>query len=257
MCFLWCRRHGIHLSKLREVKGNLATLLFIMPPIFSQPEYQTATNATQEMYTPSFNVFLLNENDVDAATQNPYINKLSNDSLLAILQPNRVKGAWENEDSRESSLFHLFLGRSLFNYILTWTNTELTKRGKKTISIEKLLAYVGLKIAMSLVQIGNIKQYWETKHFSGHGDFCDTMSRDEFQEICAAIQFHPPDIYDEDTKERDPLYHSRCIFDHFQKQCALVTVPCGTSALDENSVRTSAHTKAKQYMENKPIKFAI
>ena len=36
-----------------------------------------------------------------------------------------------------------------------------------------------------------------------------------------------------------------------------MAVPCGTSALDENSIRTSAHTKAKQYMENKPIKFAI
>jgi hypothetical protein len=31
------------------------------------------------------------------------------DSLLQILQPNRVKAAFENEDSRESSLFHLFL----------------------------------------------------------------------------------------------------------------------------------------------------
>jgi hypothetical protein len=41
--------------------------------------------------------------------RNPYVNKLLEDSLLQILQPNRVKAAFENEDSRESSLFHLFL----------------------------------------------------------------------------------------------------------------------------------------------------
>ena len=179
-----------------------------MPPIFSKPESWAAANATQEMYTPSFDVFLLDKKDVDAAMKNPYINKLLNDSLLAILQPKRIKRAWEDEDSRESSLFHLFLGCFLFDCILTWTNTELTKRGKDAISIEKLLAYNGLEIAMSLIQIGSIKQYWETKHFSGHGNFCDTMSCNEFQDIRTAIQFHPPDIHDQETMERDPLYHS-------------------------------------------------
>jgi hypothetical protein len=53
-------------------------------------------------------VFLLGKKDVAKATRNPYVNKLLEDSLLQILQPNRVKAAFENEDSRESSLFHLF-----------------------------------------------------------------------------------------------------------------------------------------------------
>ena len=54
-----------------------------MPPIFSKPESRAAANATQETYTPSFDVFLLDEKDVDAVTKNPYINKLSNDSTDA------------------------------------------------------------------------------------------------------------------------------------------------------------------------------
>jgi hypothetical protein len=36
-----------------------------------------------------------------------------------------------------------------------------------------------------------------------------------------------------------------------------MAVPCGTSALDENSICTSAHTKEKHYMDNKPAKYVI
>jgi hypothetical protein len=33
--------------------------------------------------------------------------------------------------------------------------------GKNTITIKKLMAYVGLELAMSLIQIGSISNYWE------------------------------------------------------------------------------------------------
>ena len=51
------------------------------------------------------------------------------------------------------------------------------RKGKREISLEKLMAYVGLELAMSKVQIGSIHQYWEASRFSGHPDFRATMSR--------------------------------------------------------------------------------
>jgi hypothetical protein len=51
------------------------------------------------------------------------------------------------------------------------------------------------------------------------------MSRDDFQDIRAALQFHPSDVFDDDeSKERDPLYHSRTILNHFIRQCVSVAV---------------------------------
>jgi hypothetical protein len=47
--------------------------------------------------------------------------------------------------------------------MLQWTNIDLRKRGSRENSIKKLYAYVGLEIAMSIVQIGSIIEYWETK----------------------------------------------------------------------------------------------
>ena len=78
-------------------------LLFFLRPQAAQ------VDNTQEVYTPNFDVFLLNQKDVAEAAENPYIKKLSEDSLLAILQPKRAKKAFEKKETRESSIFHLFL----------------------------------------------------------------------------------------------------------------------------------------------------
>jgi hypothetical protein len=78
-----------------------------MPPLLSVPEWDG------DNITPKFDVFVLDKNDVATATRNPYVKKSSEDSLLHILQPKRVKHAFENEN-KESNSFHLFDGRSLF-----------------------------------------------------------------------------------------------------------------------------------------------
>jgi hypothetical protein len=45
--------------------------------------------------------------------------------------------------------------------------------------------------------------------------------------------------------------------EYFMKQIASIAVPIGTSALDENTVRTKACTKAKSYIANKPQPYGI
>ena len=47
------------------------------------------------------------------------------------------------------------------------------------------------------------------------------------------------------------------ILNHFQKQCVSLAVLCSTSALDENSIRTTARTKAKHFMKNKADEYAM
>jgi hypothetical protein len=88
--------------------------------------------------TTIFNNSVNSHDDMVKATSNSYLCSLADNSLLQILQKNRVKAAFENED-RERSLFHLFLGCSLFDGILVWTNAKLAKRGKEAINKDKLL----------------------------------------------------------------------------------------------------------------------
>jgi hypothetical protein len=139
-----------------------------------------------------------------------------------------------------------------------WTNIALKRKGRDEISLNKLMAYVGLELAMSLIKIGSIYQYWEASHFSGHHDFRETMSCNDFQMIHASIQFHPPS-HDPELASSDPLWHCRCFLNHFfQYNCsAAIAVPLGASALDEASCRTSARTHARTYMPNKQIKYGL
>ena len=55
----------------------------------------------------------------------------------------------------------------------------------------------------------------------------------------------------------DLLWHSHKMIEHFQKKSASVAVPCGVSAIDENTAATKAHTLAKTYMPSKPDKYGI
>lgn len=119
------------------------------------------------------------------------------------------------------------------------------------------MAYVGLELAMSIVKIGSIEAYWMEARFKGHGDFRDTMSRNDFQAIRASIQFHPPIPHGHSIPTGDPLWHCRGLLEHFQQNCANVAVPMGASALDEASCRCKGRCRAKSYMPNKPIKFGI
>jgi hypothetical protein len=202
-----------------------------------------------------FEVYVLDECEASEVQDNKYLQKLSDDCYLSILQRSRVRRAFHSRE-KEKALFQLFLSSSLWDSILCWTNTELQKKGKPEISLEKLMAFIGLEMAMSLVQIGSIAQYWSKSRFSGHPDFGNTMSRTDFQIIRGSLQFHPPG-YDSDIATSDPLYHCRCFLNNFQKNCISVAVPLGSSALDEASCRTSGRTRAKTYMPNKPMKYGI
>jgi hypothetical protein len=182
-----------------------------------------------------FEVYVLDECEASEVQDNKYVQKLCDDCYLSILQRSRVRRAFHRRE-KEKALFQLFLSSSLWDSILCWTNTELQKKGKPEIPLEKLMAFIGLEMAMSLVQIGSIVQYWSKSRFSGHPDFGNTMSRTDFQIIRGSLQFHPPG-YDSDIATSDPLYHCRCFLNNFQKNCISVAVPLGSSALDDGKYR--------------------
>ena len=93
--------------------------------------------------------------------------------------------------------------------------------------------------------------------FTGHEDFRKTMSRDDFMNICANKALRDLESYNHDEASADPLWHSRKLLEHFQKNISQLAVPTGTSALDEASVRTKCRSRARSYMPNKPDKYAV
>jgi hypothetical protein len=169
-----------------------------MAPVYSTlavtPSAPSGTAAATEVDT-DFDVFILDESDLDDIIRNPYVKQLADNSFLNILQPKRAKNAFNEKDEREKRLFQLFLSNSLWEAILVWTNEKLVSKGKNTITIKKLMAYGRLELAMSLIQIGSIRKYWETKHFSGHHDFREHTINNLFRSIILSPKMNRVDAF--------------------------------------------------------------
>ncbi len=120
------------------------------------------------------------------------------------------------------------------------------KREEK-ISLSQQMAYVGLEVAMSIVPLNCIKNYWNSSMFLQQQDFGKVMSLEAFENIRANIVLHDLDLFNHEQAAHDPLYHSRNLLNHFLQSAAKVAVPIGTSDLDEKSAHTKACTRAKSY----------
>ena len=202
--------------------------------------------------------FEFSEEDNETAVENNrnrYLQWLEQNTDLFLLQAERAKYAYEKDG--KYGLFTLFITKSMFNCIRVWTNANLKAKGMKTVCSAKFKAYLGLELATSLIHMNDLKQYWSNKVFQGQQDYKDTMSRDDFLNIRSNLVFCHPDMYNHEQASRDPLWHSRKLLEHFQKNIAAVAVPCGSSALDEASVGTKARSGAVTYLPSKPDKYAV
>lgn len=203
----------------------------------------------------------LGDFDVDDVDDNlpppnrSYVADILSNSSLRILQSGRVKKAFS--ESKELGLFRLFITRQWFEAMRSWVNEKLTIKGISTINENKFKAYIGLELATSLVSVNDLKDYWCKEMFSGQVDFKTTMGRDEFLEIRRNIVLCHPNSYDHVVASNDPIWHSRKMLEHIQKNCATIAVPLGSSALDEAGFRTKARTNASSYIPNKPDKYAV
>ena len=191
--------------------------------------------------------------DTYLSEENPYIKSLLESANLKIMQPKMVKK--EYEERKELGLFNLFFSPDLTQGIFSWTKKKLEAKGSYFLTMDLLHSYLGIEIAMSLMRCNNIYDYWSHKKFFGSHDIKSAMSRNMFTKIRSSLGFYP--MYDDEVASKDPLWHSRVMMEHFLKNATSIAVPEGPVALDENTIRCKAMTRAKTYIKNKPVKFGI
>ena len=190
--------------------------------------------------------------------ENAYIKSIIADSKPKILKPNLINRAFK--ENGEVGLFHLFLTNDLLKAIVQWTNhnIDLKASSTKKITVKEMKKYIGLELAMSIIKLNQIQDYWSTDSFLGHPDFGRTMGRQRFCNIRRFLIFRNPNLArDNNETVDDPLWHSRSILNHFMRMCASYCVPGRVASLDENGVRCTGRCRAVSYIPIKPDKFAI
>ncbi|KAK1931858.1 hypothetical protein P3T76_012790 [Phytophthora citrophthora] len=70
---------------------------------------------------------------------------------------------------------------------------------------------------MTICPMNDIAEFWSESRFLGQAAFIETVSRNRFQQIRGGLTLHPLEQLSFD-KERDPLWRSRGVMEHFQKQ---------------------------------------
>ena len=113
--------------------------------------------------------------------------------------------------------FHLLLPDQFYNDLLVETNRYAQQqRAKKNdttqwspLSKEELMAFIGINIAMGIVSLHSLDNYWSTDPILSHGWFRIVMSRNRFHQILRYVH-----VVDNDTApNRDDSSYGRFI--HF------------------------------------------
>ncbi|KAG1685220.1 hypothetical protein DVH05_006673 [Phytophthora capsici] len=119
-----------------------------------------------------------------------YINRLTPDSGLHLLKRKMIERAYRTQ--AEAGLFGIFVNEKLKGAWRKWTNEVMDAKCEPRVTVAELDAYIGLEMAMSLIPITDIKEFWSDKRFQGHPGFKATISRNRFQLIRESLKVHPP-----------------------------------------------------------------
>ena len=162
--------------------------------------------------------------------------------------------------------FRLFFPSSYIDELLFQTNLYADQqRASKNdnshfdpIIKEELLAFIGINIAMGVVSLPSIDNYWSTSPILTHPWFRTIMSRNRFREILRYI--HVADnssALDRSDPAYDKLWKVRPLLDIVSQQSLKLYSPHPQISVDESMIGTKSRLSFIQYMPKKPVKWGI
>ena len=155
--------------------------------------------------------------------------------------------------------FQLFFTTVVMQSILSQTKQYAASKGLNCdIFVEEILAFVGLNIAMGLLRLPQVSNYWSTIEIFQTPWFPSIMPRDRFFFLLRCI--HLVDNTQQKKKGEegyDPLFKVRPIIDHLAAVFPQYYYPARELAVDEMMIGTRCRISFLQYLPKKPTKFGI
>jgi len=164
--------------------------------------------------------------------------------------------------------FYLFFTSAVISVLITQTNLYADQlRAAKppspsnhwhSVTKEEILAFLGLHIAMGIVNLPSLHDFWSTEPIFQHQWFGSIMRRDRFKQIlryfhCANQTGYIP----RGQSGHDPLYKLREIIDVLSERFLALYSPNRELSIDESLIGTKCQVPFLQYMPKKPTKWGI
>ena len=162
--------------------------------------------------------------------------------------------------------FHLFLPHEEYDEIVVQTNLYADQQQARKndtrpfvpISKCEMMAFIGINIAMGIISLPQVRDYWSSDPILKHKWFSTIMSRNRFLEILR--YFH---IVDNTTapSRSDPNYNRlwkiQPIISVLQETCRDLYSPHEQLSIDESMIGTKCCLSFIQYIKAKPVKWGI
>ena len=151
----------------------------------------------------------------------------------------------------------LFLTTVVLESILTQTMAYANLKGC-TIYLEELLAFIAINLAMGMLRLPQVSDYWSTIEVFQTPWFPIVMPRDRFFFLLRYL--HLVDNREQKKKGEqgyDPLYKVRPLIDHLSAVFPIYYQPGRELSVDEMMIGTRCRISFLQYMPRKPAKFGI
>ena len=156
--------------------------------------------------------------------------------------------------------FKLFFTSIILQSILTETKRYAALKGASNTEIfaEELLAFIGINIAMGLLRLPQVANYWSTVEIFQTPWFPAIMPRDRFFFLLRYLHL----VNSKDQKKKgedgyDPLFKVRPIIEHLSAVFPHYYHPGRELSVDEMMIGTRCRISFLQYMPKKPTKFGI
>ena len=171
-------------------------------------------------------------------------------------------GPSDEAKEQETPLDYLYmlLGPDIFHYIADQTNIYAAQKGMSLVTITpaEIAAFMGVNIAMGIVNLPSVREYWSTNPILHHPWFGQVMPRDRFYLINRYLHFNDnDDQVDREHPLYDKLLKLRPIIERVQKSFQQHYTPSRNVSIDEQMIGTKARISFLQYIPKKPKRWRV
>ena len=158
-------------------------------------------------------------------------------------------------ESHPIDFFCTIWGNNTFQEIAERTNLYAAQKGTiswEDISEDEMKSFVGIKLAMGIVLLPSLRDYWSTNPLLGTPGIVKGMGRNQFQSILSHLHLNDNSkMPQRGSPNFDRLYKVRPLFEIVKTNSYQ---PHQQMAVDEAMILFKGRSSIKQFMPLKPIK---